>query len=277
MYKLNTRGAETVLYQFTGEADGGWPGVSFEGSLIRNRFGNLYGTTANFGADNTGVVFKIDPAGKETVLCTFTGGEDGESPSSPLVGQGEGKFYGTTSFGGAYHPGVVFGVTTGGEEKVLYSFCSQANCADGSDPSGGLLLDDKDNLYGTTDFGGTYGAGVVFKVNPNGTGMVLYTFTGGADGGSSFGGGLISYTSGNLYGTTSGGGAYGNGVVFNLSPSGTETVLYSFTGGADGGVPRGTLISDPADSLYGTASLGGNLAGHCVGLGCGVVFKLTPE
>jgi uncharacterized repeat protein (TIGR03803 family) len=117
------------------------------------------------------------------------------------------------------------------------------------------------------------GNGAVSKLSPSGRETVLYSFTGATDGNSPFAG-LLRGRWGNLYGTTNSGGTHGDGVVFKLSPSGTETVLYSFRGGADGRLPQGTLISDPSGNLYGTASRGGNFAGNCganLGLGCGVV------
>jgi uncharacterized repeat protein (TIGR03803 family) len=153
-------------------------------------------------------------------------------------------------------------------ETVLHSFTG----SDGAFPLAGLIADSAGNLYGTTVSGGTggcsqgAGCGVVFKVSPSGTETVLYSFTGGSDGAFPEAG-LIADRAGNLYGTTNRGGGSGGGVVFKLSSSGTETVLYSFTGGSDGRNPQAGLIADSAGNLYGTTEGGGS--------GNGVVFKLS--
>jgi uncharacterized repeat protein (TIGR03803 family) len=186
----------------------------------------------------------------------------------------------------------VFKVSPSGTETVLHSFSYRSSLrADGYNPAGALIQDPAGNLYGTTNFGGVagvgcytqadYGCGVVFKLSPAGSETVLHSFTGGADGanfGSSFAG-LIQDAAGNLYGTTALGGAAavfaGAGVVFKLSPTGNETVLYTFTAGADGGLPRAGLVRDAAGNLYGTTEVGGSCAEFSYG--CGVVFKLTPN
>ena len=137
-------------------------------------------------------------------------------------------------------------------------------------PYGGLIRDSKGNLYGTTNGGGASGAGVVFKVDTSGNETVLYSFTGGADGGYPLAG-VIRDSAGNLYGTTNGGGASGAGVVFKVDTSGNETVLYSFTGGADGGFPLWVVLArDSAGNLYGTTAGGG-------ASGAGVVFKVDTS
>src|SRR6202041_2058467 len=298
---------ETVLYSFTG-ADGASP----QAALIRDGEGNLYGTTAFGGLDSSycqfycGVVFKLDKAGNETVLYSFTGGADGLSPFGGLVRDDEGNLFGTTTGGGSASlpAGTVFKLEPpaqpGGTwtETVLHSFCSAANCTDGNTPYVGVIRDDKGNLYGTTvDGGGDLascggGCGVVFKLAPPAqaggawTETVLYSFTGGTDGGEPFAS-VIQDAAGNLYGTTSGGGDPacslnyfpGCGVVFKLAPPAqaggawTETGLYSFTGGTDGGYPVGGVIQDAADNLYGTTLFGGLDSSYC-SFDCGVVFKL---
>ncbi len=159
--------------------------------------------------------------------------------------------------------------------KTLYKFTGGK---DGSLPWAGLVFDATGNLYGTTTSGGGHKAGTVFKLTPTAAGWsesVLYSFTGGADGGmSGSGAGLILDGAGNLYGTTGSGGVYGQGVVFELTPTSdgwAESVLYSFTGGADGSGPFAGLIFDSAGNLYSTTWGGGGL--DC---NCGVVFKLAP-
>jgi uncharacterized repeat protein (TIGR03803 family) len=156
---------------------------------------------------------------------------------------------------------------------VLHSFDGRP---DGSQPYAGLTRDAAGNLYGTTAYGGAHGPGVVFELSPTGTEAVLYSFTGGADGANPTAA-LVRDSAGNLYGTTFFGGGSSAcqffdgscGVVFKLSPTGTETVLHSFTGGADGATPLAGLIQDAAGNLYGTTYGGG---AH----GAGVVFRLSP-
>ena len=173
--------------------------------------------------------------------------------------------------------------------QVLYSFCPQSGCADGSQPVASLIMDAAGNLYGTTVIGGAGvdcagpSCGVVFKLAPDGTQTVLYSFcpqSGCADGAGPRAG-LLMDAAGNLYGTTKvggtggTGGAFGQGVVFKLAPDGTETVLYSFCSQlpncTDGATPGAGLIMDAAGNLYGTTALGGIAPGNS-----GVVFALTP-
>jgi uncharacterized repeat protein (TIGR03803 family) len=264
VYMLDTAGNETVLHSFAFYpfGDGALP---FAG-VIRDSEGNLYGTTIGAGTSSAGIVYKLDPAGNETVLYNFTGGSDGGEPDSGVIRDSAGNLYGTAYLGGAAGQGVVYRVNAAGVEKVLYSFMGGT---DGANPFAGVIADAEGNLYGTTANGGTANAGVVFKLDTAGQETVLYSFTGGPDGGSP-GGAVIRDSAGNLYGTTDLGGTANAGVVFKLNPDGRETVLHSFTGLADGGNPVDGLIRDPAGNLYGTAQFGGK------GLG-GVVFKLTPQ
>jgi uncharacterized repeat protein (TIGR03803 family) len=281
VFKLDRTGKETVLYAFTGGTDGGNP----YGNVALDAKGNLYGTgyaggdLGLYGGFGAGVVFKVDPTGKETVLHAFTGGTDGEFPSAGLIRDAEGNLYGTT-FG--FYPstwGTVFKLDRAGTETVLHNFTGGT---DGGEPIAGLIRDAEGNLYGTASAGGdlscvvfgTPGCGVVFTVDRTGKETVLHSFTGGADGGYP-GASLIRDAVGNLYGTTLFGGIGGfEGVVFKLDRTGTETVLYSFTGGADGGNPYAPLIMDKKGNLYSTTNIGGDLNG-CSGYGCGVVYKLT--
>ena len=292
VFKLSPTGTETVLYSFSGGADGGQPVAG----LVRDAAGSLYGTTrgggssaCSLGAGNCGVVFKVSPTRTETVLHSFTGGADGAFPQAGLIQDLGGNLYGTTALGGAtstcnpsFGCGVVFKLTLTGTETVLHSFTG----ADGGPYALGLIQDAAGNLYGTTNEGGSSacegGCGAVFKLSPIGIGTVLHRFTGGADGFWPFAG-LIQDTAGNLYGTTLAGGAESQrcvqptcGVVFRLSPTGTETVLHTFTGSADGGSPQAGLIQDAAGNLYGTAAIGGATNTCNPPYGCGVVFRLTP-
>lgn len=239
VFKMDKSGKEKVLYTFTGGADGcsPYPGVTLD------RAGNLYGVTATGGAGfcngGFGVVYKLDTSGTQTVLHTF-GGPDGANPSSLLLFDSKGNLYGTTSQGGSSEVcgggcGTVFRLSPDNgswAENVLYSFCSLEGCADGDEPVGSLVRDAAGNLYGTTIFGGTFrncngdACGVTFELAANGEESVLHDFTGGADGAFPFGG-LTIDSSGNLYGTTQGGGArcFGSsrcGVVFKITPVGNR-------------------------------------------------------
>jgi uncharacterized repeat protein (TIGR03803 family) len=268
VYKVDTAGQETVVYSFTGGADGGMPNAG----VIRDAAGNLYGTTtaggAGSGSSGSGVVYTVSPAGQETVLYTFAGGTDGSIPEAGVIRDAAGNLYGTTLKGGATGGwGTVFKVDTAGQETVLYRF---PTAADGGCPVAGLTSGPSGSFYGTTFSGGSSNAGVVFKLDAAGE-TVLYSFTGGADGGWPMGG-VISDSAGNLYGTASGGGipncTNGCGVVFKLDTTGHETVLYSFTGGDDGGQPEAGVVRDSQGTLYGTTYWGAS--------GGGVVYKLSP-
>jgi uncharacterized repeat protein (TIGR03803 family) len=199
------------------------------------------------------------------VLYSFTGGSDGAWPYGGVIVDGVGNLYGTTIEGGAHNDGVVFKVTRGGTESVLYSFSG----SDGMYPVAGLIIDAAGNLFGTTKQGGKHGAGTVFEVTPDGTETVLYSFTGAGDGAFPMSS-LIRDKRGNFYGTANGGGAHGTGTVFQLSArGGIETTLYSFAGGSDGAWPQASLIQDRSGNLYGTTSSGGSQSD-------GTVFKLAP-
>ncbi len=159
----------------------------------------------------------------------------------------------------------MFKLSSDGTETVLHSFAGSPS--DGAYPSAGLIADSSGNLYGTTVEGGASGNGVVFKLTPGGTETVLHAFK--YSDGYFPEAGLIADASGNFYGTTTQGGglgceALGCGVVFKLSPGGTLTVLYSFTGGSDGSVPIAGLIADSSGNLYGTTAAGGGSG--CVGI-----------
>jgi len=303
VFKLTLEGKETVLYRFCAKkncTDGANP----ESGLVFDEEGNLYGTAVAGGLTNQtyclgtcGVVFKLTPEGKETVLhrfCAQSKCVDGLEPAAGVVFDQKGNLYGTTAYGGAYNNrlcdpyiagcGVVFKLTPKGKETVLYSFCTQSNCTDGASPYAELVLDQKGNLYGTTGYGGAnctpgYGCGVVFKLTPKGKETVLYSFCAQTDctDGNGPHAGVVFDQNGNLYGTTADGGIttcndyVGCGVVFKLTPKGKETVLYSFcpqNNCTDGAYPSAGLVLDQKGDLYGTTYDGGGYGG--------VVFKLTP-
>lgn len=228
IFKLDPSGNETVLHYFPGGKRGTGP----NGGLIRDAAGNLYGTTfAGGGPGNHGVVFKLDPAGNETVLYAFKGEPDGSQPNGGLIQDAAGNFYGTTLYGGkgnceGMSCGVVFKLDTNGTETVLYSF---SGVPDGGNPVAGLVTDSAGNLYGTTVTGGAPGClydacGVVFKLDQLGKYTVVYTFVPGGTAGFAPEAGVILDSAGNMYGTASLGGdtpdcqTGGCGVVFKITP-----------------------------------------------------------
>jgi uncharacterized repeat protein (TIGR03803 family) len=291
-FKVDLKGTFTVLHTFEGGPDGAAPLAS----LTLDTNGNLFGTTELGGDTNTcgglgcGVVFMLDSTGKETVLHTFTGGEDGSEPGGDLFLDKVGNIYGTAELGGAVSSfctqgcGVVFKLDSKGNFIVLHAFTGTPQ-SDGANPGGGLVSDKMGNLYGTTGGGGLFTVGTVFKLHGK-TETVLYTFKGAPDGAIP-NGKLIRDQAGNLYGTTYEGGklagraCYGGcGTVFEVMSSGKEKVLHAFdlhAGAALGGRPQAGLTLDAIGNLYGTASNGGDRSCKTNQfIGCGVIFELTP-
>jgi uncharacterized repeat protein (TIGR03803 family) len=296
VFKLDPTGKkETVLHRFTGNSDGMNP----VGPLIEDSVGNLYGTT-NQGSPDLGTVFKVSQEGKEKVLFSFFSFHNAAFPSSGVVRDSAGNLYGETGYGGTSNCngggcGTVYELDATGHETVLYNFTGGS---DGYFPAGGLTWDKAGNLYGTAIYGGSEipictggeGCGTVYRLSPNSNGSwtetTLYKFCPGSAciDGSRPNGGVIRDSAGNLYGTTSFGGipncdgeSEGCGVVFKLDPSGKETVLHTFTGGADGAFPNSGLVMDASGNLYGVTGFGGDAKCHVNGdPGCGVVFKITP-
>jgi uncharacterized repeat protein (TIGR03803 family) len=244
-------GSEKVLYSFAGGTDGANPYDA--GVLVRDRAGNFYGTTYQGGSCGAGTVFELSSSGKETVLHNFCLGSDGGYPFGGVIVDGSGEVYGTTEGGGPAMNGTVFKLKRGSNgvwtETMLHMFSG----TDGKGPFTGLVMDEAGNLYGTASEGGTEVAfgGVVFEIAGSGAYKVLYDFCSLSHCSDGFlpMGGLTLDRQGNLYGTTSEGGAHGQGTVFELSKSGktwTETVLHHFAGGH----------SDGAFPLYGSLTLG---------------------
>ena len=268
-----------LLYTFTGGLDGGQP---YSGVTI-NRGGNLFGTThtGNQGT-NWGQVYELEHAGSGYVfadLALYDG-----TLEAPAVFGPNGTIYSTSPNNlTIYRHGYVLnvspptttvcsGVFCLWNASVLYGF---SGGADGDIPNyGALIFDRAGNMYGTTSAGGS-GSGVVYELTGSGshwTEQPIYTFAGSPDGADPFSG-VIFDNAGNLYGTTTAGGASGHGAVFELSPSGnawTERILYSFTGGSDGSYPTAGLIFDNAGNLYGATNAGGTGGG-------GTVFELSPS
>lgn len=273
VFEITASGGETVLHSFAGGSDGAFGGApnadalpGSDGKLGIDSAGNLYGTTPFGGEYGTGTVFEVASSGNESVLHSF--GQSQAYPQGGVVIDTAGDIYGTTPFGGPNGFGTVFKFTpSSGTMMILHSFPDKSG-GDGTNPNASLVVDSTGNIYGTTSTGGAYNHGTVFTLTASGTETVLYSFAGGSDGATPTTG-LLMDTAGNLYGTTTGGGPYGAGTVFKVTSSGTETVLYAFTGGSDGATPAGELIADPEADLYGTTYSGGSDDS-------GTVFKLTP-
>jgi uncharacterized repeat protein (TIGR03803 family) len=286
IFRITPLGKESVLYIFQGGADG----VEPVGNLALDSKGNLYGATL-FGGDYSatecadtgcGTVFEIQADGSKITLHTFLGGTDGALPAAGVIIDADDNLYGTTTDGGnticRTGCGTVFKISPGGAETVLHAFCADQTCDEGSTPESSLLLDGAGNLYGTAAGGGGAGNnGTVFKLAPDGTETVLYSFKGGSDGFFPEAG-VIMDEAGNLFGTTFAGGIHhachkvlgdGCGTVFEVKPNGSETVLYAFTK-ERGTFPVAPVLMDKNGSLYGTTSAGGKY-------NQGVVFKVRPK
>ena len=285
IFEINPAGQETVLYSFKGTPDGNGPV-----GVVRDAQGNLYGATY-FGGFNCqiqpnagcGTLFKVSASGKETVLHTFGGRGDGVAPVG-VVRDSKGNLYGATTNGGDFSCGgkytwgcgTIFKLDAAGRYSILHKFAGDVN---GGGPVAPPIVDASGNIYGTAG-GGTDSLGIVFKLTPNREFSVLHSFAGGPGDGCLPFSGLLRDAAGNLYGTTQGCGAFGYGTVFKLDATGNESILYSFTGGADGSFPYAGVVEDAAGNLYGTAAFGGDFDHACTlsgnTPGCGVVFELSP-
>jgi uncharacterized repeat protein (TIGR03803 family) len=253
VFKVAPDGTETVLYSFTGGADGAFP----EAGLIRDNAGNLYGTTTQGGSDNIGVVFKVDPSGTETVLHSFTGGADGVIPVGGLLRDAAGNLYGTTSQGGTSNDGILFKISPSGKETILHTFTGSTK--DGKYPSyTSLLTDAQGNLYGVTEEGGSADGGILYKLSKTGKLTILHSFTGGTTDGCNVLGTPFRDAAGNFYGTTSSCGTDNLGTVWKVNKYGKEKVLHSFAGGtSDGEYPLAGVIMDAEGNLWGNTETGG--------------------
>ena len=254
---------DTVLYSFKGGTDGANP----YSSIVRSGT-TILGTTFDGGAFGYGTVFKLTSAGKETILHSFNSAFpvlDGSYPYASLVLY-KGLLYGTASLGGASNLGTVFSISPTGSYAQLYSFKGGSN--DGQTPYAGVAFDASGNIFGTTYGGGTDNTGVVFKLTAGGAETVIHDFArDGADGTNPYAS-LVLYK-GNFYGTTlQGGGTANGGTVYEVTPAGVETVLHSFTGGADGFNPYGALVR-VSKTFYSTTLVGGTA-------NLGIVFKVIP-
>jgi uncharacterized repeat protein (TIGR03803 family) len=269
VFEITPAGTEKILHYFKGSPD---DGSGPAGVLVRDSQGNFYGTTGGGGTNNDGTIFKLTPAGKESILYNFSGKPDGRYPVSGVIRDSQGNLYGTTLEGGANNGGSVFKFSAG-VETVLHSFHSTST--DGQFPYDGLLLDSAGNLYGTTSNGGTSNYGVVYEITAAGAEEILYTFKGGEHDGAIPFCTLIMDSQGNLYGTTS---VVVNfpgpfGTVFEITPQGKEIILHKFTNSPDGYSPMAGLVMDSHGNLYGTTEYGGN---ESSGTNDGTVFEVVP-
>ncbi len=273
VFELSPNGTETVLYNFGNGTDGMNPNAG----LVFDSSGNLYGTTVNGGIYGGGTAFELSPNGGggwiETGLYSFGSFLDGMNPYAGLVLDSSGNLYGTTANGGSYGAGTAFELSSNSatlrccREVLVYNFTAGT---DGQTPRAGLVFDGSGNLYGTTVNGGTYGGGTAFEWSPSqGIESVLYSFGSGSDGKNPYAG-LVFDSSGNLYGTTTGGGLYSGGTVFELSPSSTtnhccrEILMHNFGNSSDGSNPQGGVIFNTSGTLSGTTVMGGVYGGGTV-------------
>src|SRR5579862_6733057 len=231
-----------VIHNFTAKGN---DGATPYGGPTLDSSGNLYGTTNLGGKYGSGSIYKLSPDGtswKYTSLYSLRGGSDGAGPAFGTLAMNNGALFGTTEGGGYF--GTAFRVMPHGKgwrENVVHSF---GRGTDGAEPVGGVVFDTAGNFYGTTLLGGTGGNGTVFKVAPSGIEHVIYRFKGGTDALNPAAGVTLD-AKGNLYGTTSFGGANGIGAIYKLSPAGSgwkETILYNFQGMDDGQNPVGGVI-----------------------------------
>jgi hypothetical protein len=299
VFEIKSGGSRALLYAFHGgfNKDGAAP----DGALAVDSLGNFYGTTAaggstaNCGARGTtgcGTVFELTSGGSEAILHSFSDPRsDGAYPGGTLVLDKSGNIYGLTAAGGSDADcgmgsdgcGVLFEISSGGVESILHRFTGGS---DGAYPTGNLATDSAGNIYFTTSSGGSdtdcgfgpYGCGVLFKF-AGGAMTVLHGFSGGSDGAYPVGSLLVD-TSGNVFGTTAGGGSkkncglggeYGCGTVFEVFSGGKETVLHAFRGARnDGAYPTSGLVA-VEDSFYGTTAIGGTGCGKA---GCGTAYEV---
>lgn len=254
IFRATPGGVVTTLYEFTGGAsDGSYP----ESGLTLGTDGNLYGVTTEGGQYASGVAFKMTLTGTYSVIYHFGHmGDPVDVSFSSLVLASDGNFYGVGYLAGANGYGGVFKLTPAGVETVLYSFTGPS---DGANPSSTLVQGADGDLYGMTSSGGANGFGTAFKISTTGTFTLLHTFAGApADAAYAYDNPLVLGSDGNFYGMTASGGTSNNGTLFQMTPSGTITILHSFEGPtADGANPYSGLTIGSDGYIYGTTAAGG--------------------
>ena len=280
VFRITPTGALTNLYSFTGAPDGAFPSAG----LVRGNDGNFYGVTSLGGITTNGslgygTIFRVSPNGGYTNLYLFAGSpNDGSEPNGLVLGS-DGNLYGTTQEGGgnSCNCGILFRISPNGSYSNLYSFGS--SLSDGGIPNG-LVQGSDGNFYGTTQAGGNSSpqnpgcCGVVFRISPSGSYTTIYAFRNSPNDGRTPTAGLVQGSDGSFYGSTQQGGSnvncyQGCGTVFRVSPSGSETNLYSFGNFAgDGTEPNASLVQGSDGSFYGTTTFGGIN-------GSGTVYRLS--
>jgi uncharacterized repeat protein (TIGR03803 family) len=279
VFKMTPTGALTTLYDFCSQAncaDGAYPQSI---GLVMGTDGNFYGGT-QYGGTNCAVqsdcstLFKVTPEGQLTTLDTLCINgvpcTEGVYPNTMILGT-DGNFYGTTYAGGVYGGGTVFKMTPQGTVTYLYSFCAQANCADGSSPLAPLVQARNGNFYGTTWSGGNCppynGCGTIFEITPAGKFTLLFSFTPSTLAGTNPYAPLVQGRDGNFYGTAN------SDDVFKMTPNGKVTTLYTFCSlpnCADGKLPYAGMIQATDGNFFGTTSGGGANSG-------GTIFEITSK
>lgn len=279
IFKVSPTGQEVDVHIFSapGENSTNSDGINPSPALVLGPDGNYYGTTQAGGTNGTGTIFQLTPNGNFTTVYTFTAynasseNSDGAMPNSLTLGA-DGNFYGTCELGGANAEGTFFEITTGGTFTLLYSFGATTN--DAAYPQAQMIQAADGNFYGTSANGGAFGAGTVFSASSNGTINLLYSFTGGDDGGDPMAPLALS-SNGNFYGVTDEG-INAAGTIFELTPSGVFGTVFSFPAtDANGANTVGTF---PQAGL--TVGRDGNLYGSCLDGGTngdGVIFKFNPN
>lgn len=262
VFKVTPKGVLTVMKHFSYSSDGAKP----RGHMVLASDGNFYGLTYNGGANGYGTVFKMSPAGSFSVLKSFNGTTDGGNCYGSLVQGRDGNFYGMTYLGGTNNNGTIFKITPTGTYTVLRHL---KTATDGGS-SYSTLIQAKDNyFYGMTSSGGVNGGGTVFRISSGGTFNVIRSLINRTDG-SGPTGNLYENSDGNFYAMAGYGGANSAGTVFKITPSGTVTLLFSFTSATNGSLPKGSLVKGKDGSFYGmTSSDGTNLFG--------TAFKITSS
>jgi uncharacterized repeat protein (TIGR03803 family) len=270
-FRLSPGGAFDVLHVFTGAPD---DGENPYGRLIAASDGNFYGTTNRGGAFDLGTVFRLAPDGTLTLLRAFGAAGDTDSPFAGLVQARDGTLYGTTcsqAFGGF---DAVYALSPAGDYRIVYRF---RGGADGVCPHGTLIEAGDGLLYGTTLQGGQSNAGTAFSVSPSGHHVVLHAFTGGADG-FQLQDALVQAADGQFYGTTSYGGAHGDGTVFRMDAAGSVTTLHDFfAASGDGATPDAGLVDGGDGFLYGTTTYGGSGGKACSLNPCGTLYRMALD
>ncbi len=246
-----------------------WTGINPLAPLALGTDGYLYGTTSSGSLGAGGSAFQVSTDGQLAFVSLSS--HHGSSPAAGLMQSASADFYGTTTADGPGGAGTVFRANSAGVLTTVLSF----NGTNGARPRGPLLELADGTVYGTTSAGGANNLGTIFRISPAGIHTILFHFSGARDGASPRCG-LVLGRDGQLYGTTSAGGAANSGTVFRITPSGSLSTLYAFSGGIDGASPCAGLIQASDGSLLGTTVFGG-LRTNGFASGCGTVFCIDTN